>query len=381
MAVIGQPDPSRVPAALPTPSPALGFPLGRPRYLRFLEELGDTQVGPIWIGPWGFASILFFAVAALFNLTAFVQLSIQQHGNLIRDLFSLAVEPPPAETGLTGFLSAYSTKAPPQTNLPTGHLLPANAAAATATGWLNNGGAWLLITLFVSISILCWMANTYVLARKGRLHPYLFWGLTSAATLYFSIYVIHPILVRQWADAPPWGLMGHLDWANAFSVQYGNFYYNPFHMLSIIGLLGSTLLLGMHGATILATAKEGSHHEEEEINHPGSGTEKSQLFWRWTMGFNASARTIHAWAFYFAIFTVLSGSVGVLTSGTLVKNWYAWGVEHSLTSCPTLPEVGGVGNAPAALVVDVHGNLVKAVYASGPGCGGLYPNLQPHPPY
>jgi photosynthetic reaction center M subunit len=34
----------------------------------------------------------------------------------------------------------------------------------------------------------------------------------------------------------------------AFSIRYGNLFYNPFHALSIVFLYGSALLFAMHGA-------------------------------------------------------------------------------------------------------------------------------------
>ena len=50
----------------------------------------------------------------------------------------------------------------------------------------------------------------------------------------------------------PFGIFPHLDWTAAFSIRYGNLFYNPFHALSIAFLYGSTLLFAMHAGTILA---------------------------------------------------------------------------------------------------------------------------------
>jgi hypothetical protein len=61
----------------------------------------------------------------------------------------------------------------------------------------------------------------------------------------------------SWAEAVPFGVFPHLDWTAAFSLRYGNLFYNPFHMLSIAFLYGSALLFAMHGATILAVGRYG----------------------------------------------------------------------------------------------------------------------------
>ena len=88
-------------------------------------------------------------------------------------------------------------------------------------------------------------------------------AFSAALFLYFTIYLIRPILLNGWSEAPGHGLKAMLDWTNNVSVRYGNFYYNPFHMLSIFFLLGSTMLLGMHGASIVATSPYGSELEIE----------------------------------------------------------------------------------------------------------------------
>lgn len=57
----------------------------------------------------------------------------------------------------------------------------------------------------------------------------------------------------------------HLDWTNYFSICYGNFFYNPFYMFSIVFLYGSVLLFAMHDATILAVSLYGDDCEVEQI--------------------------------------------------------------------------------------------------------------------
>ena len=99
----------------------------------------------------------------------------------------------------------------------------------------------------------------------------------------------------------PFGIFPHLDWTAAFSIRYGNLFYNPFHMLSIAFLYGSTLLFAMHGGTILAVSRFGGEREIEQIVDRGTAAERAALFWRWTMGFNATMESIHRWAWWFAV--------------------------------------------------------------------------------
>jgi photosynthetic reaction center M subunit len=67
------------------------------------------------------------------------------------------------------------------------------------------------------------------------------------------------------------------------------------------------------------------------------------LFWRWTMGFTATAESIHRWAWWFAVLCPLTGGIGILLTGTVVDNWYLWAVKHGVapmypTGYPTLPD-------------------------------------------
>jgi photosynthetic reaction center M subunit len=53
------------------------------------------------------------------------------------------------------------------------------------------------------------------------------------------------------------------------------------------------------------------------------------------MGFNASMESIHRWAWWFAVLTVITGAIGILLTGTVVENWYLWGMKHGIV--PTYP--------------------------------------------
>jgi photosynthetic reaction center M subunit len=141
----------------------------------------------------------------------------------------------------------------------------------------------------------------------------------------------------SWGEAVPFGIFPHLDWTSAFSIRYGNLFYNPFHALSIVFLYGSALLFAMHGATILAAGRFGSEREVEQVLDRGTAHERCSIFWRWTMGWNATFESIHRWAWWFAVLTTLTGGIGILLTGTVVDNWYLWAVKQGFA--PGYPDV------------------------------------------
>ena len=234
----------------------------------------------------------------------------------IRQLPWLALEPPAAKYGL---------RLPP----------------------LNEGGWWLMAGFFLTAAILLWWLRVYRRAISLGMGTHVAWAFASAIWLYLVLGFIRPLLMGSWAEAVPFGIFPHLDWTAAFSIRYGNLFYNPFHMLSIAFLYGSTLLFAMHGATILAVSHLGGEREIEQIVDRGTAGERAALFWRWTMGFNATVESIHRWAWWFAVLCPLTGGIGILLTGTVVDNWFLWGVKHGLA--PPYPDVFQGISDPAIL--------------------------------
>ena len=285
-----------------------------PRRSVWLGRIGETQVGPTHLGVIGLLSIAcgFVAIEIIgLNMWASVDWNLIR---FIKMLPFLALEPPSAKQGLTLF--------PP----------------------LDDGGWWLMAGFFLTASILLWWVRMYRRAVAIGLGTHIPWAFASAIWLYLVLGFIRPVLMGSWSEAVPFGVIAHLNWTATFSVRYGNLFYNPFHMLSIVFLYGSTMLFTMHAGTILATTPFGGDRETREIVDPGSAMERGALFWRWTMGFNANFDSIHRWIYWFAVLTPLTGGIGILMTGTVVDNWYLWGVKHGIA-----PEYTRVLPIPDAL--------------------------------
>jgi len=273
--------------------------LGPSFFNYWMGKIGDAQIGPFYLGFTGVLSLVFgFAAFEIIGLNMMASVNWDPV-QFVRQLFWLSLEPPPAEYGLS---------IPP----------------------MNEGGWWLLAGFFLTLSILLWWVRMYRRAVQLGMGTHVAWAFASAIWLYLVLGFIRPVIMGDFSEAVPFGIFPHLDWTAAFSLRYGNFFYNPFHMLSIVFLYGSTLLWAMHGATILAVARYGGDREIEQITDRGTASERAALFWRWTMGFNASMESIHRWAWWFAVLCTLTGGIGVLLTGTVVDNWYLWGIKHGL---------------------------------------------------
>ncbi|MEM6461450.1 MAG: photosynthetic reaction center subunit M [Pseudomonadota bacterium] len=315
-----------------------------PRRSYWMGKIGNSQIGPIYLGYLGTVSIIFFAVGFIIiglNMAASVNWSPVL---FVRDFFWLTLDPPLEEHGLK--------------------IMPP----------MNEGGWFLMAGFFITISIILWWVRMYRRALALGLGTHVCWAFASAIWLFLVLGFIRPVLMGSWHHAVPYGIFTHLDWTNNFSIEWGNLFWNPFHCLSIVFLYGSVLLFAMHGATILSVVKYGGDREIEQITDRGTASERAALFWRWTMGFNASMESIHRWAWWFAVLTTLTGGIGILITGTLVEDWTEWGQIHGIVPVdfdwwPETPDstVSSWGVEEAAVEVEVE--VIETVNGETTGNG------------
>jgi photosynthetic reaction center M subunit len=293
---------------------------GTPFFVHLAGRVGNAQIGSLYLGGLGIASLILGMLSINImglNMLASVNWSPIE---FIRQLPWLALEPPAPGYGLA--------------------LAP-----------MNQGGWWQIAGLFLTLSVLLWWVRTYRRARQLGLGTHIAWAFASAIWLFLVLGLIRPVLMGSWGESVPFGIFPHLDWTAAFSLRYGNLFYNPFHALSIAFLYGSALLFAMHGATILAVSRYGGDREIDQIIDRGTASERAALFWRWTMGFNATMESIHRWAWWFAVLCPLVGGIGILLTGTVVDNWFLWAVKHGFA--PPYPAVIPAVIDPATLIQGV----------------------------
>lgn len=273
--------------------------VGKPSFVHWIGRIGNAQIGPLYLGWSGTLSLLFgFICIEIIGLNMLASVNWNPI-EFVRQFPWLALQPPAPEYGL--------------------QILPP----------LAEGGWWLIAGFFLTASTILWCVRSYTRAKALGLGTHTTWAFASAIWLMVVCGFLRPLMMGSWSEGVPFGIFPHLDWTGALSITYGNLFYNPFHALSIVFLYGSTLLFAMHGATILAVSRYGGEREVEQITDRGTASERAALFWRWTMGFNATMESIHRWAWWFAVLTTLTGGIGILLTGTVVPSWYDWAIAHN----------------------------------------------------
>ncbi len=264
-------------------------------------RLGNAQLGPIHLGMFGVVSIYLFAVWFMIVGFGMLQSVDYNFAEFFQRLFWLSLDPPLEEHGLSF---------PP----------------------LNEGGLYMIASMCLLLSVLSWWVRSYLRAHELGMGKHICWAFAAAIWLFLCLGLFRPLAMGSWSEMVPYGIFPHLDWTNYFSLNYGNLFYNPFHALCIAFLYGSALLFAMHGATILAVSRLGGDRELEQIYDRGTASERAALFWRWTMGFNASMEGIHRWAWWFAVLVPITGGIGIILTGTVVDDWRYWAIEHGFAT-------------------------------------------------
>ena len=125
---------------------------GRPRFSYWLGRIGDAQVGPVYLGRTGVASLLCgFLAFEIIGLNMWASVGWDPV-EFARQLPWLALEPPPP---------AYGLRIPP----------------------LAEGGWWLMAGFFLTASVLLWWVRVYRRARALGLGTHLPWAFASAIFL------------------------------------------------------------------------------------------------------------------------------------------------------------------------------------------------------
>jgi photosynthetic reaction center L subunit len=248
----------------------------------------DFWVGPFYVGFWGFISVLGIICGTYFYVNATI---LNGPYSIPQNFFAGRIDPPPAISGL-----ALVTPGQP-------------------------GFVWQMTIFFASMAFFGWMMRQVDISMKLDMgyHIAVAYGVVFSAWL--TLQVLRPIVMGQWHEGFPLGVLPHLDWVSNFGYRYKNFFYNPFHAIGITGLFTSTFLLAAHGSLILSTA---------QYRGP-EGSDIEDAFFRDVQYYSVGETGIHRLGFIAACGGVLSANLCILLSGWIVQDWVSfWNFWNNL---------------------------------------------------
>ncbi len=243
-------------------------------------DLFDFWVGPFYVGFFGVATIFFAALGTILILW----------GAALGDTWNpwlISIDPPPLEYGLA--------------------LAP-----------LAEGGLWQIITICAIGAFVSWMFREVEICRKLGIGYHVPFAFGVAIFAYVTLVVIRPVLMGAWGHGFPYGIFSHLDWVSNTGYAYGNFHYNPAHMLAVSFFFTTCLALSLHGGLILSAANP---KKGEEMKSP----EHEDTFFRDFIGYSVGTLGIHRLGLLLALNAGFWSAVCIVISGTIwFDAWSTW---------------------------------------------------------
>ena len=249
-------------------------------------DLFDFWVGPFYVGFFGVTTIFFAALGVL--MIAF--------GASLGDTWNpwlISINPPPIEYGLSA--------AP-----------------------LSEGGIWQIVTICAIGAFVSWALRQVEISRKLGMGLHVPFAFAFAILAYITLVVIRPVLMGAWGHAFPYGIWSHLDWVNNVGYAYGNFHYNPAHMIAITFFFTTCLALALHGSLILSSTNPKDDGKDANVRTP----EHEDTFFRDLIGYSIGTLGIHRLGLFLALSAVFWSAVCIVVSGTVWfdawSGWWEW---------------------------------------------------------
>ncbi|MCU0831659.1 MAG: photosynthetic reaction center subunit L [Rhizobiaceae bacterium] len=202
---------------------------------------------------------------------------------------------------------------------------------------LREGGLWQIVTMCAIGSFVSWALREVEICRKLGIGYHVPFAFGMAIFAYLTLVVFRPLLLGAWGHGFPYGIFSHLQWVWSTGYQYGNFHYNPAHMVAITFFFTTTLALALHGSLILSAAnpqkEKGPLGNTLEVRTP----EYEDTYFRDLIGYSIGTLGIHRLGLLLALNAGFWSAVcifiaaGPIYGGSWIEWWeplrqfYTWG--------------------------------------------------------
>lgn len=243
-------------------------------------DLFDYWMGPFYVGFFGVTTAVFASLG-----TALIVYGAALQG--VWNPFLISINPPAISYGLA--------------------LAP-----------MAEGGLWQIITFCALISFGSWALREVEICRKLGIGYHVPFAFSFAIFAYFTLVVIRPVMLGAWGHGFPYGIFTHLDWVSTTGYQFGNFHYNPAHMIAITFFFTTCLALALHGGTVLSAANPPAGQVMKTAEH-------EDTFFRDFIGYSIGPIGIHRLGLFLALAAVFFSAVCIVIAGPFwTETWEQW---------------------------------------------------------
>ncbi|MGD1888974.1 MAG: photosynthetic reaction center subunit L [Cohaesibacteraceae bacterium] len=243
-------------------------------------DLFDFWVGPFYVGFFG-VTALFFAILG----TALIIFGASQGPTW--NIWLISINPPDVNYGLA--------------------LAP-----------MAEGGLWQIITICAVGAFGSWALREVEICRKLGMGLHVPFAFSVAIFAFVALNVIRPFMLGAWGHGFPYGIMSHLNWVWFTGYQYGNFHYNPVHMIAITFFFTTTFALALHGGMVLSAVNP---QKGGEVKTP----EHEDTYFRDTIGYSIGTLGIHRLGLLLALIAGFWSASCIIISGPIYAgSWIDW---------------------------------------------------------
>ncbi|MEO1252805.1 MAG: photosynthetic reaction center subunit L [Pseudomonadota bacterium] len=195
---------------------------------------------------------------------------------------------------------------------------PPDVSYGLAMAPMAEGGLWQIITFCATAAFGSWILREVEISRKLGIGLHVPIAFSFAVLAYVTLVIFRPMLMGAWGYGFPYGIMSHLDWVSNTGYMYGNFHYNPAHMIAITFFFTTTLALALHGALVLSAVNPGG---KKVVKTP----EHENAFFRDFIGYSIGTIGIHRLGLFLALSAGFWSAVCIVISGPLYEgSWIDW---------------------------------------------------------
>ena len=251
-------------------------------------DLFDFWVGPFYVGFFGVTTAFF---AALGTALIIYGAALGPTWNI----WLISINPPSIEYGLA--------------------LAP-----------LKEGGLWQIITICAIGAFVSWALREVEICRKLGMGYHVPFAFGVAVFAYVTLVVFRPLLLGAWGHGFPYGIMSHLQWVWNTGYQYGNFHYNPAHMVAITFFFTTSLALALHGGMVLSAANPSNHKSVRSGPAEVKTPEYEDTYFRDTIGYSIGTLGIHRLGLLLALNAGFWSAVCIFISAGPIYggSWIEW---------------------------------------------------------
>jgi len=195
---------------------------------------------------------------------------------------------------------------------------PPDISYGLALAPLREGGIWQFVTIFAAGAFISWALREVEISRKLGIGYHVPVAFGVAIFAYLTLVVIRPLLMGAWGYGFPYGIWTHLDWVTTTGYTYGNFHYNPAHMIAVTFFFTTTLALALHGGLVLSAV---APKKGEPVKSP----EHENAYIRDLIGYSIGTLGIHRLGLFLALSAGFWSAVCIVISGPYWEGaWADW---------------------------------------------------------